>query len=98
MGGHYGEKDEDYSDVVSVAKVEGFLTKIFNSFDEEGRIALETALNDENFEGKNVLSHNNVIARVLAVVGLHPDAFKPFSLAKTSVLFLQKTNRYLHSL
>ncbi len=69
MGGHYGEKDEDYSDVVSVAKVEGFLTKIFNSFDEEGRIALETALNDENFEGKNVLSHNNVIARVLAVVG-----------------------------
>jgi type I restriction enzyme M protein len=29
-------------------------------------------------------------ARVLAVVGLHPYTFKPFTLAKTSVLFLQK--------
>jgi len=27
---------------------------------------------------------------VLAVVGLHPYTFKPFTLAKTSVLFLQK--------
>lgn len=31
-------------------------------------------------------------ARVLAVVGLHPYTFKPFTLAKTSVLFLQKLN------
>jgi type I restriction enzyme M protein len=29
-------------------------------------------------------------ARVLAVIGLHPFTFKPFTLAKTSVLFLQK--------
>jgi type I restriction enzyme M protein len=29
-------------------------------------------------------------ARILAVVGLHPYTFKPFTLAKTSVLFLQK--------
>ncbi len=29
-------------------------------------------------------------ARVLAVIGLHPYTFKPFTLAKTSVLFLQK--------
>src|ERR1035437_7688194 len=29
-------------------------------------------------------------ARVLAVVGLHPYTFKPFTLAKTSVLFLEK--------
>ena len=29
-------------------------------------------------------------ARVLAVVGIHPYTFKPFTLAKTSVLFLQK--------
>lgn len=29
-------------------------------------------------------------ARVLAIVGLHPFTFKPFTLAKTSVLFLQK--------
>ena len=28
--------------------------------------------------------------RILAVVGLHPFTFKPFTLAKTSVLFLQK--------
>lgn len=29
-------------------------------------------------------------ARVLAVIGLHPYTFKPFTLAKTSILFLQK--------
>jgi type I restriction enzyme M protein len=29
-------------------------------------------------------------ARILGVVGLHPYTFKPFTLAKTSVLFLQK--------
>lgn len=29
-------------------------------------------------------------ARVLAVVGCHPYTFKPFTLAKTSILFLQK--------
>lgn len=29
-------------------------------------------------------------ARIIAVVGLHPDTFKPFTLAKTSVLFVQK--------
>ena len=29
-------------------------------------------------------------ARVLAVVGLHPNSFKPFTNTKTSVLFLQK--------
>lgn len=29
-------------------------------------------------------------ARILAVIGLHPYTFKPFTLAKTSVLFLQK--------
>lgn len=29
-------------------------------------------------------------ARILGVVGLHPDTFKPFTLAKTSVLFVQK--------
>lgn len=28
--------------------------------------------------------------RILAVIGLHPYTFKPFTLAKTSVLFLQK--------
>lgn len=29
-------------------------------------------------------------ARILAIVGLHPYTFKPFTLAKTSVLFVQK--------
>ena len=28
--------------------------------------------------------------QILAVIGLHPYTFKPFTLAKTSVLFLQK--------
>jgi type I restriction enzyme M protein len=30
--------------------------------------------------------------RIVAVVGLHPYTFKPFTLAKTSVLVLQKWN------
>jgi len=29
-------------------------------------------------------------ARILAVIGLHPFTFKPFTLAKTSILFVQK--------
>lgn len=29
-------------------------------------------------------------ARILAVIGLHPYTFKPFTLAKTSILFVQK--------
>ena len=32
-------------------------------------------------------------ARILAVVGLHPNSFKPHTGTKTSVIFLQKWNK-----
>lgn len=43
-----------------------------------------------NFNDQYVRDFIDAKARVLAVVGLHPDTFKPFTLAKTSVLLLQK--------
>lgn len=43
-----------------------------------------------NFSEQRVRDFVDDKARVLAVVGLHPYTFKPFTLAKTSVLFLQK--------
>jgi type I restriction enzyme M protein len=43
-----------------------------------------------NITDQNVRSFVDKNARVLAVVGLHPYTFKPFTLAKTSILFLQK--------
>jgi DNA-binding HxlR family transcriptional regulator len=44
-------------------EIDNFLRKIFSSFDDEGRRALETALTTESFEEKSL------IARTLAVVG-----------------------------
>lgn len=43
-----------------------------------------------NITDQNVRDFLDKKARVLAVVGLHPYTFKPFTLAKTSVLFVQK--------
>lgn len=43
-----------------------------------------------NINAQDVRNFIDSKARVLAVVGLHPYTFKPFTLAKTSVLFLQK--------
>lgn len=55
---HYWQrKDTDETDI------DNFLRETLNGFEEEGRIALETALTTENFEGKKV------IARALAVIG-----------------------------
>jgi DNA-binding HxlR family transcriptional regulator len=45
------------------AEIDTFMRETLNGFEEEGRIALESALTAEGFEGKNV------IARALAVVG-----------------------------
>lgn len=57
-------KVEDSEEEVKESdRVDNFLRKIFGSFDEEGRRALETALTTESFGEKNV------IARILAVVG-----------------------------
>ncbi|MBM0231587.1 N-6 DNA methylase [Micromonospora sp. STR1_7] len=43
-----------------------------------------------NFNDQEIRDFVDKRARVLGVVGLHPYTFKPFTLAKTSVLFLQK--------
>ncbi len=43
-----------------------------------------------NINDQYVRSFVDKQARVLAVIGLHPYTFKPFTLAKTSLLFLQK--------
>src|SRR5260370_25374396 len=43
-----------------------------------------------NITDQYVRSFIDKHARVLAVVGCHPYTFKPFTLAKTSILFLQK--------
>jgi type I restriction enzyme M protein len=43
-----------------------------------------------NITDQYVRSFIDKRARVLAVIGLHPYTFKPFTLAKTSILFLQK--------
>ena len=43
-----------------------------------------------NINDQQIRDYIDKQARVLGVVGLHADTFKPFTLAKTSVLFLQK--------
>jgi DNA-binding HxlR family transcriptional regulator/HEAT repeat protein len=55
--------DPDRYEAHKAEKLDNFLRKIFNSFDEEGRIALQTAITSETFVGKDVA------ARILAVVG-----------------------------
>ena len=43
-----------------------------------------------NFSDEYVRNFIGEKCRILAVIGLHPYTFKPFTLAKTSVLFVQK--------
>ncbi|WP_198538879.1 restriction endonuclease subunit M [Mycolicibacterium wolinskyi] len=43
-----------------------------------------------NFTEQRVRDYVDERARILAVIGLHPYTFKPFTLAKTSMLFIQK--------
>jgi HEAT repeat protein len=59
-GRYYEEREEELKET---ARVDNFLRKIFNSFDEEDRRALETVLANESFE------HRHVVARILGVVG-----------------------------
>ena len=60
---NFYDEEKRESQLSKIEEVDSFLRKIFNSFDEEGRIALQESLIAEGFEGKNR------IARVLAVVG-----------------------------
>ena len=68
-----------------------FLERCLDLLKPGGRLAIvlpQGLLN--NFNDQPVRDFIDERARILAVVGLHPYTFKPFTIAKTSVLFLQK--------
>ncbi len=68
-----------------------FLERCLDMLEPGGRmgIVLPQGLFN-NITDQNIRDFVDRKARVLAVIGLHPYTFKPFTLAKTSVLFLQK--------
>lgn len=84
-------KDEKGSPKNSVVRAILFLERCLNMLVPGGRmgIVLPQGLFN-NITDQDIRDFVNKEARVLAVVGLHPYTFKPFTLAKTSVLFLQK--------
>src|SRR5208282_4573471 len=68
-----------------------FIERNLNFLRPGGRMAI--VLPQGRFSNANDLLIRNFIfakARILAVVGLHPNTFKPHTGTKTSVLFLQK--------
>lgn len=68
-----------------------FIERCLDLLKPGGRMAIvlpQGLLN--NFTDQNVRDFIGHHARILAVVGLHPYTFKPFTLAKTSVVFVQK--------
>ncbi len=75
----------------SVVRAILFLERCLDMLRPGGRMAIvlpQGLLN--NITDQYVRSFIDKHARVLAVVGCHPYTFKPFTLAKTSILFLQK--------
>jgi type I restriction enzyme M protein len=82
----------------SVVRAVLFLERCLDALAPGGRlgIVLPQGLFN-NISDQDVREFVDQQARVLAVIGLHPYTFKPFTLAKTSVLFLQKwkTGEYL---
>lgn len=82
----------------SVVRAILFLERCLDMLAPGGRLGIvlpQGILN--NIGDQDIRTFLDKCARVLAVVGLHPYTFKPFTLAKTSVLFLQKwrQNEYL---
>jgi type I restriction enzyme M protein len=82
----------------SVVRAILFLARSLDMLAPGGRLGIvlpQGILN--NINDQDVRTFIDQHARVLAVVGLHPYTFKPFTLAKTSVVFLQKwrENEYL---
>jgi len=74
-----------------VVRANLFLERCLDILEPGGRMSI--VLPQGLFNNVNVQYIRDFVderARVLAVVGLHPYTFKPFTLAKTSVLFLQK--------
>lgn len=75
----------------SIVRAILFLERCLDLLRPGGRMAIvlpQGLLN--NISDQPIRSFVDEKARVLAVIGLHPYTFKPFTLAKTSVLFLQK--------
>lgn len=75
----------------SVVRAILFLERCLDLLRPGGRMAIVLPQGIfNNFNDQPIRDFIDKKARVLAVVGLHPYTFKPFTLAKTSVLFLQK--------
>jgi type I restriction enzyme M protein len=75
----------------SVVRAILFLERCLDMLRPGGRMAIVLPQGlFNNVNDQYVRSFVDKHARVLAVVGCHPYAFKPFTLAKTSILFLQK--------
>ncbi|WP_457063021.1 N-6 DNA methylase [Mycobacteroides abscessus] len=68
-----------------------FLERCLDMLKPGGRMAIVLPQGlFNNFSEQRVRDFVDQRARILAVIGLHPYTFKPFTLAKTSLLFLQK--------
>jgi type I restriction enzyme M protein len=75
----------------SVVRAILFLERCLDMLRPGGRLAIVLPQGlFNNITDQYVRSFVDKRARVLAVIGLHPYTFKPFTLAKTSILFLQK--------
>jgi type I restriction enzyme M protein len=75
----------------SVVRAILFLERCLDMLRPGGRMAIVLPQGlFNNITDQYVRSFVDKNARVLAVVGCHPYTFKPFTLAKTSILFLQK--------
>jgi type I restriction enzyme M protein len=75
----------------SVVRAILFLERCLDMLRAGGRMAIVLPQGlFNNITDQYVRSFVDKRARVLAVVGCHPYTFKPFTLAKTSILFLQK--------
>lgn len=84
-------KDEKGTLKPQLVRAELFLERCLDILRPGGRMAIVLPQGLFNNIGEQGLrDFVDSKARVLAVVGLHPYTFKPFTLAKTSVLFLQK--------
>ena len=75
----------------SVVRAILFLERCLDMLRPGGRLAIVLPQGlFNNVTDQYVRSFVDKHARILAVVGCHPYTFKPFTLAKTSILFLQK--------
>jgi type I restriction enzyme M protein len=74
-----------------VVRAELFLERCVDMLKPGGRMAIVLPQGlFNNIGDQDVRNFVGRTCRILAIVGLHPYTFKPFTLAKTSVLFLQK--------